>query len=163
MSEPVTTTWLGLEGLRPAAPPRVDGVDVTLVKAPDGALSRWFYEEVGRDYSWTDRNGWTAADWDAWAPSVETWVATVAGQRAGYFELRVAAESGVEVRSLGLLGAFHGVGLGGWLLTVALRRAQELGDPVWLHTCTLDGPAALPNYVARGLVPYRTETTARRV
>ena len=67
----------------------------------------------------------------------------------------------VEVAHFGLLSAFHGRGLGGWLLTVALRRAQELGDPVWLHTCTLDGPAALPNYLARGMVPYRTETSER--
>ncbi len=47
------------------------------------------------------------------------------------------------------------------LLTVALRRAREPGDPVWLHTCTLDGPAALPNYLARGLVPYRSEISER--
>jgi hypothetical protein len=28
---------------------------------------------------------------------------------------------------------------------------------VWLHTCTLDHPAALPNYVKRGFSPFRTE------
>jgi len=28
---------------------------------------------------------------------------------------------------------------------------------VWLHTCTLDSPNALPNYRARGFRPYRTE------
>jgi GNAT superfamily N-acetyltransferase len=80
----------------------------------------------------------------------------VGGRRAGYFELRPG--DGVEVRSFGLLAAFHGVGLGGWLLTVALRRARELGGRVWLHTCTLDAPAALPNYLARGLVAYRSES-----
>jgi GNAT superfamily N-acetyltransferase len=158
MSAPVTTTWLELEELRPAPPPRIAAVEIAR-SDPDGALSRWFYEEVGRDYGWTDRNGWTDADWAAWAPQVETWVATVGGRRAGYFELR--AEDGVEVRSFGLLAAFHGVGLGGWLLTVALRRAQELGPRVWLHTCTLDASAALPNYLARGLAPYRTESAQR--
>jgi hypothetical protein len=30
---------------------------------------------------------------------------------------------------------------------------------VWVHTCSLDGPAALANYQARGLTLYRTETT----
>ena len=154
----VTTTWLRLGELRPAGPPRVPGAEVARVE-PSGEVSRWFYEEVGRDYSWTDREGWSDADWAAWAPTVETWVLTVSGERAGYFELRI--EDGVEVRSFGLLPPFHGAGLGGWLLTTALRRAQELGEPVWLHTCTLDGPAALPNYMARGMVPYRTETTGR--
>jgi GNAT superfamily N-acetyltransferase len=161
MSAPVTTTWLALEELRPAGEPRISGVDIARA-GPDGALSRWFYEEVGRDYSWTDRSGWTDADWDAWAPEVETWVATVEGERAGYAELRDDGAGGVEVRSFGLLGAFHGVGLGGHLLTVVLRRALAgWSGRVWLHTCTLDGPAALPNYVARGMVPYRSETTER--
>jgi hypothetical protein len=27
---------------------------------------------------------------------------------------------------------------------------------VWLHTCTLDSPAALPNYLARGFEVVRT-------
>jgi hypothetical protein len=25
---------------------------------------------------------------------------------------------------------------------------------VWVHTCTLDGPSALPFYMAQGFVPY---------
>jgi GNAT superfamily N-acetyltransferase len=84
-------------------------------------------------------------------------VATVAGARAGYYELS-EDEGGVEVAYFGLLGAFHGQGLGGYLLTHALRRGFELAPRVWLHTCTLDGPAALPNYRARGLRPFRTQT-----
>jgi GNAT superfamily N-acetyltransferase len=62
------------------------------------------------------------------------------------------------VAYFGLLPAFHGQGLGGFLLTHALRRAFELAPRVCLHTCTLDGPAALPNYQARGLRPFRTQT-----
>jgi GNAT superfamily N-acetyltransferase len=158
VSAEVVTTWLRLEALRPAEP--VTGVDVGRVDVPDGAVCRWFYEAVGRDYGWTDRLEWSDAQWEWWASRVELWVATVRGERAGYFELR--AENGVQVAHFGLLSGFHGRGLGGWLLTVALRRARELGDPVWLHTCTLDGPAALPNYVARGMVPYRTETSGVR-
>jgi hypothetical protein len=29
---------------------------------------------------------------------------------------------------------------------------------VWLHTCTLDDPAALPNYLKRGFEPFKKET-----
>jgi GNAT superfamily N-acetyltransferase len=159
VSSEVVTTWLRLAELRPAE--RVDGVDIGRVDAPDGTLCAWFYAAVGGDYAWTDRLDWSDAQWEWWASRVELWVATVGGERAGYFELRAEEGEGVQVAHFGLLGAFHGRGVGGWLLTVALRRAQELGAPVWLHTCTLDGPAALPNYVARGMVPYRTETSAR--
>ena len=155
-------TYLELDdpaGVRPAGPPRLDGVEIERVAPPDGALSRWFYGEVGRTYQWTDHLGRSDAEWQAWADGVETWVASVGDARAGYYELRVA-DDGVEVAYFGLLADYHGHGLGGHLLTHALRRAFELGPRVWLHTCTLDGPVALPNYRARGLRPFRTQTLA---
>jgi GNAT superfamily N-acetyltransferase len=65
----------------------------------------------------------------------------------------------VEIAYFGLLPAFVGRGLGGYLLTVATERAWELAPPrVWLHTSTLDHPAALPNYLKRGFVISRRET-----
>jgi GNAT superfamily N-acetyltransferase len=160
VTEPVVRTYLELDDpaeLRPAGPPRLHDVTVERVAPPDGTLSRWFYAEVGREYGWTDHLGRTQAEWQAWADGVETWVATVAGRRAGYYELR-AEDDGVQVAYFGLLAAFHGRGLGGFLLTHALRRGFELASRVWLHTCTLDGAAALPNYRARGLRPFRTQT-----
>ena len=51
-----------------------------------------------------------------------------------------------------------GCGLGRHLLTCAVEVAWAIGaSRVWLHTCTLDDPAALPNYLARGFTPYKTE------
>ena len=83
-------------------------------------------------------------------------MATVGGERAGYFSLRLSQDP-VEIDVFGLLPEFQGLGLGGHLLTDALRRGFELGDRVWLHTCTLDSPWALPNYEARGMRVYRRE------
>jgi GNAT superfamily N-acetyltransferase len=159
VAEPIVRTLLELDDpalLRPARPPRLADVEIARVVPPDGAVSRWFYVAVGTPYRWTDNLGRSEAEWQAWAEQVETWVATVAGERAGYYELLPATES-VEVAYFGLLAAFHGQGLGGYLLTHALRRALELAPRVWLHTNTQDGPAALPNYVARGLRPFRVE------
>jgi hypothetical protein len=43
-------------------------------------------------------------------------------------------------------------------LTLAAEQAWALGAKrVWLHTCTLDHAAALPNYLGRGFVPFKTE------
>jgi GNAT superfamily N-acetyltransferase len=152
-------TYLELDhpgALRAAPRPPLDGLEVTRVLPPDGALSRWFYVEVGQPYNWTDNIDRSAEDWQRWAESVETWVASVAGERAGYYELREDGAS-VEVAYFGLRGEFHGRGLGGYLLTHALRRGLELAPRVWLHTNTQDGRAALPNYRARGLRPFKTE------
>jgi GNAT superfamily N-acetyltransferase len=159
--DPVVRTYLELEdpaALKPAGPPRIAGaVAIARIEPPDGATSRWFYEHVGAPHQWTDNLGRTAAEWQAWAESVETWVATVDGANAGYYELRQTADE-VELAYFGLLPDAQGRGLGGHLLTHALIRALEIAPRVWVHTCTLDGPHALANYLARGLRPFRTET-----
>jgi GNAT superfamily N-acetyltransferase len=156
------TTWLELTDpaeLRPARDPGGgNGPEFRIrrVEPPDGALSRWFYVEVGRPHAWTDHLGRDAAAWEAWAAQVETWVLTVGGERAGFHELRPEGDA-VELAYLGLLPAYQGLGLGGRLLTHALRRALEIAPRVWVHTETRDGRAALPNYLARGMRPYRRE------
>ncbi len=49
-------------------------------------------------------------------------------------------------------------GLGGFLLTHAVKEAWQVGGPrVWLHTCTLDSERALPNYKARGFREFKTQ------
>jgi GNAT superfamily N-acetyltransferase len=163
---PVVRTYLELtdaSGIRPAAPPRTQAaVAIARVDPPDGATSRWFYENVGRPHQWTDRLGRTDAEWQAWADGVETWVLTVDGERAGYYELRPDEGASVEIAYFGLLPHAQGQGLGGHLLTHALTRAFELAPRAWVHTCTLDGPHALPNYKARGLRPFRTEVEETR-
>jgi GNAT superfamily N-acetyltransferase len=156
----VVTTWLELDdpaGIRAARPPRVGGAAIERVDPPDGRVNRWFYEHVGREHQWVDHLGRGDAAWQAHAERVETWVATVGGERAGYAELAPQADGSVEVAYFGLVPAFQGVGLGGHLLTHVLRRGFELGQRVWLHTCTLDGPHAMANYEARGLRPYRRD------
>lgn len=159
----VVRTYLELTDpakIRPAKPPRAEP-RIACVDPPDGATSRWFYEQVGRDYHWTDHLGRSEAEWQDWADEVETWVATTGRQRAGYYELKAKPHS-TEIAYFGLLPHAQNQGLGGHLLTHALNRAFELSPRVWVHTCTLDGPRALPNYKARGLVPYRTETLGAR-
>jgi GNAT superfamily N-acetyltransferase len=157
----VIRTYLELtdaRGIRPAPVPRVTGdVQIAEQDPPDGATNRWFYEHVGRDHQWTDHAGRSDTEWQAWAEGVETWVVTVDGENAGYYELHPTGDD-VEIAYFGLLPHARGQGLGGYLLTHALRRAFALAPRVWVHTCTLDGPHALPNYKARGLAPYKTET-----
>jgi ribosomal protein S18 acetylase RimI-like enzyme len=152
----VITTYLELRDpadLRPAHVPRARGVRLDKVTAP--ALNRWFYETIGRDWSWTDRLGWSDEQWAAYAAEVETWVLRLAIAALGYVELRSVGGE-VELAMLGILPPYRGAGLGGHLLTEAVRRAWELPGArrVWVHTCTLDGPHALPNYEARGFRVY---------
>jgi len=154
---PITVTFLELTDpvdLRP--PTRPPGVEYELARADEPELGRWFYEEIGRDYGWIDRLSWPAERWREWAAAGEGWMATVAGERAGYFSLQREGDS-VEIDIFGLVPAFVGAGIGGHVLCDALRRGLELGDRVWLHTCSLDHPRALPNYEARGMRVFKEE------
>ncbi|MBI4420908.1 MAG: GNAT family N-acetyltransferase [Gemmatimonadetes bacterium] len=146
--------------LRAVAPP---GPDVLVVQATGCPPSLWrsLYTEVGRPYHWVDRRGWTDDDIRAYLarPDVSLWLLQLGNATAGYFELCRHPDGSVEIAYFGLLGEFVGRGLGKYLLTVAVERAWELGTSrVWLHTCTLDHPAALPNYLKRGFRAFKTET-----
>jgi GNAT superfamily N-acetyltransferase len=142
--------------LRPPDGPPVRAFELERVSDPE--LNRWFYERVGADYAWTDRLGWSDDQWARWEERVETWMVAVDGERAGYFELE-PYERGrlVQLAYFGLLPAYHGLGIGGHVLTAAIRRGFELGPKVAVSTNTLDGPHALPNYMARGMRVVRRE------
>jgi GNAT superfamily N-acetyltransferase len=122
---------------------------------------RYLYAEVGRAYRWVDRLPWTDEDIGRHLadPAVSLWLLTVRGAPGGYFELKTTPEASVEIAYFGLLPEFIGRGLGKHLLTEAVERAWALGPRrVWLHTCSLDDRAALPNYLSRGFRPFREET-----
>jgi GNAT superfamily N-acetyltransferase len=133
---------------------RVERVDVC-----PPSFYRWLYAEVGRHYRWTDRRDWSddrirehLAD-----PGISVWVLYAGGAPAGWFELAVRGEA-TEIAYFGLLPEFIGRGLGKRMLTAAVRQAWQTGARrVWLHTCTLDDPAALPNYRKRGFREYGRE------
>ena len=146
--------------LRPA-PSDDRALRLVRVTEPDVSLFRRLYRDVGDAYHWRDRNA--LADDDIRArfalPDVQLWVLYVAEQPAGFFELQRHDDESVEVVYFGLVSAFFGRGLGKHLLTHAVEHAWAFGaSRVWLHTCTLDSPSALPNYLARGFEPYKTET-----
>ena len=89
------------------------------------------------------------------------WELLVGEWSAGYFELARQDDGAVEIVYFGLTPEFIGLGLGGPLLAAAVREAWGMGAKrVWLHTCTLDSERALPNYIARGFEPYKTERLA---
>jgi GNAT superfamily N-acetyltransferase len=121
---------------------------------------RYLYVEVGRNYHWFDRLPWTDEEITAHLsqPEISLWLMTEEGANAGYFELRRCEDGSVEIAYFGLLQEFIGRGLGKHLLTCATQQAwAEEANRVWLHTCTLDDQAAMPNYLKRGFRPFKTE------
>jgi GNAT superfamily N-acetyltransferase len=142
------------------------GFEVRQARIPSPELNRFFYATVGSDWHWTDRLVWTLDDWLAYLdrPELETWIGYAEGTPVGYFELERQPERQVELKYFGLLPHFVGRGLGGALLTAAVERAWAMGaSRIWLHTNTLDSPAALKNYEARGFRVFKVEKLERGI
>ena len=163
MSTLVTRTYLELRSpadLRPASTPTPAPRVERLGECP-ASFYRYLYAEVGRAFHWTDRLRWTneAIRAHLATPGLSVWLLTWEAAPAGYFELKPHADGSTEIAYFGLLPEYFGRGWGKYLLTEAAREAWR-GAPtrVWLHTCTLDHPAALPNYLQRGFTAVREET-----
>ncbi|CAM5327390.1 hypothetical protein SHIRM173S_05004 [Streptomyces hirsutus] len=108
MTTIAVTTW-SLEqtsptDLLPAAVPEGD-VRVVRSEVPSPEFSRFLYASVGGDIRWTDRLGWTYAQWleHLDRPGVETWVAYDRGTPAGYVELEAQDDGVVEIVYFGLI------------------------------------------------------------
>jgi GNAT superfamily N-acetyltransferase len=158
----VTRTHLEMRDPAQMQAARCDDPRIRIEQMHDCPASffRHLYVEVGRNYRWIDRLPWTDADIMAHLSQPETslWLMTDDGATAGYFELRLCEDGSVEIAYFGLLPGFLGRGLGKHLLTCATEQAWADGaNRVWLHTCTLDDPAAMPNYLKRGFRPFKSE------
>lgn len=158
----VTRWHLAMESpgdLRPAAAPD-EPVAIQRVGMPAPELGRFFYTAVGWRWQWVDRLPWTWQEWHRLQtrPGFECWAMWRDGAPAGYYELDRRESGETEILLFGLLPAFIGRGLGGHLLTHAVRRAWQEGTrQVILNTCSLDHPAAKEGYLARGFRLTRTE------
>ncbi|WP_426988095.1 GNAT family N-acetyltransferase [Pseudarthrobacter sp. Y6] len=165
-----TTTLQMLQPPPWAARPLPDEARLDRAVGVTPEFARFLYGLVGGQWHWTDRLEWTRQQWakELAAPGTEFWVLYGEGVPWGYVHLQpVVAEDGthVEVRYFGLSEQAIGRGLGGRLLehgiTAAWSLTQRFDLPpvsrVWVHTCTLDGPAALANYQSRGFVMCGTE------
>lgn len=137
-------------------------VVVEQVERPTPELYRLCYRTVGEAYHWRDRWDWTDDEIRRHLaqPEITLHVARRGTALVGWYELRrVPQDRSVEIAYFGLCPDAIGRGLGKHLLSCAVRDAWALGPArVWLHTCTLDHPAALPNYKKRGFAPYKSET-----
>lgn len=77
-----------------------------------------------------------------------------AGIEVGMLELDFRRAGECEIAYFALVPELTGKGIGRWLMAQALALAWREGvGRVWVHTCTLDHPAALGFYQREGFVP----------
>ena len=128
---------------------------------PDFQLNKFFYKHVGKKHRWIDRLSWTDEKWINFISNknLETYVISESDDLIGFFELLYNPDlNETEISYFGLLEEYIGKGIGGYALSEAIKKSFEKNiKRVWLHTCTLDHPNALKNYIARGMKVFKKE------
>jgi len=163
LKEQLTTWYLEMLRQQDFIPKYLDDPELKIVevKIRDFRYNRFLYSLVGEQWSWTDKLKWTDEQWRTYAEdeNLLTFVAYYAGTPAGYYELHLEDNDNVKIEYFGLSPGFIGKGIGSHLLSSAIATAWgRNAKRVWVHTCSLDHPAALSNYKARGMMIYDTIT-----
>ncbi|WP_294283172.1 GNAT family N-acetyltransferase [uncultured Sphingomonas sp.] len=126
---------------------------------PEPEKYRTLFRRVGGPWLWYSRLAMddaalTAIVHDA---GVEVYAVTDrAGIEVGLLELDLRHAGACELSYFGLVPELAGRGHGGWLMAEAMARCWRPGvTRVWVHTCTLDHPAALGFYRKQGFVAVK--------
>jgi GNAT superfamily N-acetyltransferase len=133
-------------------------VELRLVKNPDLNWYRKIFRRAGEEWLWWSRLEMSDEQLSAAlnAPTTELFIAESAGAEIGMAELYRCEPGQVEISFFGLYAESLGKGLGRPLMEALLDRAWSGGTSrVWVHTCTLDSPVALPFYVKCGFRAYK--------
>jgi GNAT superfamily N-acetyltransferase len=142
--------------LRPARP-FPDGVRLQRWERPDVAGYRALFRAVGEDWLWFSRLIMPDAELRAILddPRVEVYALRRNGADVGILELDFREAGQCELAFFGLTRDVLGQGLGRTLMNEAIERAWSRPiERFWVHTCTLDSPAALDFYLRSGFVAY---------
>jgi len=135
-------------------------VQLRQVRNPGLDWYRAMYRRAGAQWFWFSRLEMTDEQLAAvlHCPTSELFVAEREGNEIGIAELDRSKSQppDVEITSFALFPEAIGKGLGRPFLTKLLDQAwDDSAARVWLHTCTLDGPAALSFYIKCGFRPYK--------
>ncbi len=154
----VLVTYLEMRERVASRPERDDGPwTLRHARSPEVGWYRDLYRRIGADWLWSSRLelGDAALRAAISAHGVEVHALTHESRDEGILELDFRVPGACEIAFFGLAPSVVGEGAGRWLMNraIALAWSRDIAR-LWLHTCSLDSPAALPFYLRSGFVPY---------
>lgn len=149
-----------LEMLRPPARVGAAVVPPFELQLLAGDLPRYraLFATVGRPWLWFSRACMRDSEVKAIIdhPDVDALACVAEGRDVGIAELDWRRDNECELAFFGLVPDAIGRGLGRALIVEAVSHAFSRPiERLWLHTCTLDHPAALRFYMKAGFRPFR--------
>jgi len=140
--------------------PAGHGLQLERAVKPDLDWYRDLYRRVGGPWLWVSCLKMHDAALAAVLhdPAVEVWAAVKDGRAEGLLQLDFRVPGVCELLYFGLTDTVIGQGAGRWMMNRAIERAwsQPIGR-FWVHTCSVDHPAALAFYVRSGFTAFRRQ------
>ena len=154
----VTSLEMFAAPARRADPPGVEGFSLEEIGREDVQRYLAVYRLLGERWMWFSRLTKPRAEIEAILadPAVELYAVRFEGRDVGLLELDFRLPGEGELAFFGLDEAVVGKGAGRWLMNRALALAWA--KPIarfWVHTCTLDHPAALAFYQRSGFTVFK--------
>jgi GNAT superfamily N-acetyltransferase len=149
-------TYLEMHASPPARPITRHGWSLDPLK--DLERYRALFRRVGEPWLWFSRLIMDDAALRSIVehPRVQAFALRENGLDIGLLELDFREPQMCELSFFGLVPEAIGRGWGRVLMNEAIRRAwQEPIKRLWVHTCSLDHPAALGFYIHSGFRPYK--------
>ncbi|HFV9242499.1 TPA: GNAT family N-acetyltransferase [Enterobacter bugandensis] len=134
-----------------------EGVALCGIDGTDLARYRKLYRRVGEEWLWFSRLVMDDRELAAILndSEVEIYALREDGEDIGILELDFRVPGECELAFFGLAPHVTGKGLGRDLMNMAITLAWSRPiNRFWVHTCTLDHPAALSFYIRSGFRPY---------
>jgi len=134
------------------------GFSLTSLPRHDLQTYRARFRQVGAEWLWYSRLAMADEQLSAILshPDVEALTLLVDGKPSGLLELDCREEGQCELAFFGVTKEAIGTSAGRYLMNEAITRAWA--RPIarlWVHTSTLDHPAALAFYIRSGFTPYQ--------
>jgi len=127
-------------------------------KEPSPNRYRALFRRVGAPWMWFSRLVMTDDELTVLIHDAAVEIYAVEDRRGieiGLLELDFRAPGEAEIAFLGFVPELAGKGHGDWLMTQTLTMGWRKDVArMWVHTCTLDHPAALGFYRRHGFVPF---------
>lgn len=166
MEKTVVTTYLEMTDINQFIPKEGYESKIQIRRVDnDTFINFMLFAGVGLPFRWSSRFRFSVEDWEKYFEETDlrTYFGFHGESVIGYFELIVDGEN-TEIKFFGLFPKFTGKRLGSSFLSHAIHCAWETGARrVWVHTCTSDHAAALPNYLARGFKIYDEKSAVEDV
>jgi len=134
------------------------GVHLRRIQNPTLDWYRALFRRAGSQWLWFSRLELTDVQLAKVLqdPNIELFLAEREGNEIGMAELDRSQSPDVEITSFALFSEAIGKGMGRAFMRQLLDQAWKFSAArVWLHTCNLDGPAALTFYMKCGFKPYK--------